>query len=76
VQLVACVFMVQLTCVPFSSRLFFNHHVCHGCGGRKILFVLSLCIYLFSFFLYSHSKTTEVQIVSQCVMAKIKLLLL
>jgi hypothetical protein len=37
---------------------------------------LSLYIYLFSFFLYSHSKTTGVQLISQRVMTKIKLLLL
>jgi hypothetical protein len=36
---------------------------------------LSLCIYLFSFFLYSHLNMTGAQLVSQHVMTEIKLLL-
>jgi hypothetical protein len=39
----------------------------------KFILVLSICIYLFSFFLYSHSKMTGVQLFSQCVMTEIKL---
>jgi hypothetical protein len=42
----------------------------------KFRFFFSLCIYLFSFFLYSHLKTTAAQLISQHVMTKIKLLLL
>jgi hypothetical protein len=36
---------------------------------------LSLCIYLFSFFLYSHLKRTGAQLISQRVVTEIKLLL-
>jgi hypothetical protein len=39
----------------------------------KFNLFLSLYIYLFSSFLYSHSKTTEAQLVSQHVMTQIKL---
>jgi hypothetical protein len=41
----------------------------------KFNLFLSLCMYLFPFFLYSHSKMRGVQLVSQCVMTEIKLLL-
>jgi hypothetical protein len=41
----------------------------------NFIYFLSLCIHLFTFFLYSHSKTTEAQLVSQCFMTEIKLLL-
>jgi hypothetical protein len=41
----------------------------------KFNLFLSICIYLFSFFLCSHSEMTGVQLVSQRVMTEIKLLL-
>jgi hypothetical protein len=37
----------------------------------KYVFLI-LCIYLFSFVLYSHSKTTEAQLISQRVMTEMK----
>jgi hypothetical protein len=42
--------------------------------AAKFSLFLSLCIYLFSFFLYSDSKATEPQLVSRRVMTEIKLL--
>jgi hypothetical protein len=39
----------------------------------KFHLFVSLYIYLFSFFLYSHSKTTGAHLVSQSVMTEIKL---
>jgi hypothetical protein len=41
--------------------------------AAKFYLFLSLCIYLLSFFHYSHSKTTGAQLVSQRVTTKIKL---
>jgi hypothetical protein len=41
----------------------------------KFNLFLSLCIYLFSFFLYSHLQMTEAQLVYQRVMTEIKLIL-
>jgi hypothetical protein len=41
----------------------------------KFNLFLSLCIYLLSFFLYSHLKMTGAQLVSQRVITEIKLLL-
>jgi hypothetical protein len=73
-QVVASLLMVRLTRVPFQSRFFFNYHVYHGHGGCQILFIFK-SLHLFSFFLYSHSKMTGAQFVSQCVMTEIKFLL-
>jgi hypothetical protein len=76
-QVVTCLLVVQPTRVPFPSRFFFFLITMYimAMEAIKLHLFLNLCIYLFSFFLYSHSKTTGVQLVPQCVMSKIKLLL-
>jgi hypothetical protein len=60
--------------VGFSCFFFITMYIM-AMEDVKFNFLLSLCISLFSFFLYSHLKMTEVQLVSQCVTTEIKLLL-
>jgi hypothetical protein len=74
-QVVVYFLTVWLIHVTFSSS-FLNYRVYHGYGGHQVYLFLGLCIYLFSFFLYSHSKERGTQFVSQRVMTEIKLLLL
>jgi hypothetical protein len=70
VQLVACLLVVQLTCATFLSTSLFliTMHIMTVEAAKFNLF-FSLCI--FYFLLYSHSKMTTAQLVSQHVITKI-----
>jgi hypothetical protein len=74
-QLVVCMLMVWVTWVWFPGRLFFfiTRSAMAVKAVKRHLFFKSL--HLFSFFLYSHSRMRGVQLISQCVMTKITLLL-
>jgi hypothetical protein len=59
-QVLECLRMVWQTHIPFPHRSFFFLAV----EAIKFHLFLRLCTYLFSFFLYSRSKTTGMQLVS------------
>jgi hypothetical protein len=60
----------------FHSKVdFLNYLVCYGCGGCRISFIFKP-LHLFSFILYSHLKTTGIELVLKHVITVIKLLFL
>jgi hypothetical protein len=61
---------VRAAGVRFSIRWFFNHHSIMALEAVKFNLFSNLYIYLFSFFIYSHSRTREVQLVCQREMLK------
>jgi hypothetical protein len=65
-----CVPTVWETRVQFPSRLFFsNRQVCNSYEGHKsVISFSSFCVYLYSFFLHSHSRTRGTQLVSQLLL--------
>jgi hypothetical protein len=69
--------MVSPTSVPFPNKFssFLITMYIMAMVAVKFHLFLSLCLYLLSFLLHSHSKTTGKQLVSQRVMNEIKLFL-
>jgi hypothetical protein len=56
--------VVSLGMIPkeaFSS----DHQVCNGFGGHKMSFLLHVFMFIYSFFLHSHSRARGMQLVSQ-----------
>jgi hypothetical protein len=78
VQLVTRLLMMQPVVVPCSILKYIFLITLHILAVETVGFNLfvSLYIYLFSFFFYSCLNLTRVQLVSQCVMTEMKLLLL